>query len=288
MAEKSPSFSLYPKDFITDEHVVVMTMAQRGLYITLLCTCWLQGSIPSDPVLIGRLCGATAKEMQLTWPVVAQRFLADPTDSSRLRHKRLDAERAKQAKWREKSSAGGKNASTKRQPRLNHPSDLVGTKSDECLGVTLGNSKEETGTEKIPAPEKPRVKDFDWTRDGWDGSDFRNEFRALWDESGVAVRLERGCDDAVAAANEMVDPQKAAADILAKAVSWIAYYRNNGLSRNLCEWISDGEYLANPPKPQARTKTPEWRNPETPRMQSSGEYAPMTQEEIDAWEAKRS
>jgi len=250
--EQSPSFSLYPKDFIADEHVVVMTMAQRGLYITLLCSCWLQGSIPNDPALIGRLCGATPKEIQATWPAVSKRFIADPNDPARLRHKRLDEEREKQAKWREKSAAGGRNGSAKRQPKVNHPSSLVNTNSNECFKLREENSKQETENANEAENPKTRKPAFDWS--GWDATDFRSRFRALWDESGVASRLEMGCNEAVNLLVSMVDPPKAATAMLERSASWIEYYRSNGLSRRLTDWVSEGEYLANPPKPQPRVK----------------------------------
>jgi hypothetical protein len=36
---KSPAFQFYPKDFLTDENVRVMSLQERGAYITLLCLC---------------------------------------------------------------------------------------------------------------------------------------------------------------------------------------------------------------------------------------------------------
>jgi hypothetical protein len=55
MAERAPSFQFYPKDFLTDERVRLMSYAERGIYITLLCHCWLEGSLPSDAKLLTKL-----------------------------------------------------------------------------------------------------------------------------------------------------------------------------------------------------------------------------------------
>jgi len=113
--EPSPAFQFYPKDFIADEHVAVMSMAERGVYISLLCFCWMQGSIPKDETLAGRLVGATPRDINGAVKTVLTRFLPDPSDPTRLIHKRLEAEREKQKEWRLKSSIGGKQSAAKRQ-----------------------------------------------------------------------------------------------------------------------------------------------------------------------------
>jgi hypothetical protein len=39
--EQSPAFQFYPQDFLSDDKVMAMNAAARGVYIVLLCHCWL-------------------------------------------------------------------------------------------------------------------------------------------------------------------------------------------------------------------------------------------------------
>ena len=46
-----PYFPFYPKDFLSDRKVMTMTLAAKGLYVTLLCFAWHEdpaGSIPKS------------------------------------------------------------------------------------------------------------------------------------------------------------------------------------------------------------------------------------------------
>lgn len=51
MADKSPAFQFYPKDFLTDGKVIVMSPEIRGLYINLLCIDWLEDGFPEKSML---------------------------------------------------------------------------------------------------------------------------------------------------------------------------------------------------------------------------------------------
>lgn len=83
---------------MADEHVKVMNMTEMGVYISLMCVCWTEQTIPNDAIRAGRLCDATDKEMKAAWPTVRARFIEDPEDATRLRHGRMDKERFKQAR----------------------------------------------------------------------------------------------------------------------------------------------------------------------------------------------
>jgi uncharacterized protein YdaU (DUF1376 family) len=108
--KKSPAFQFYPSDFLVDENVVMMGMAERGIYITLMCYCWREGSIPADVERLGRMCNLSLEVMAPMWRVVEGCFEQSATDASRLVHPRLEGEREKQAAWREKSAIGGRHS----------------------------------------------------------------------------------------------------------------------------------------------------------------------------------
>src|SRR6266498_1666216 len=102
---KSPAFQFYAADYLADECVQMMSLEQEGAYIRLLAYCWREGTIPSDVNAQSVLCkGASTKVLEM----VGNRFKAHPDQPGRLTHARLDAERQKQQKWREKSAIGGR------------------------------------------------------------------------------------------------------------------------------------------------------------------------------------
>jgi uncharacterized protein YdaU (DUF1376 family) len=89
----SPAFSFYPKDILSDERCVSMTHEEFGAYIRLLCHAWLEGSIPSDPVRIGRVLGVGGRAFRKLWPSLAPCF---ETVGDRLVQCRLERERERQ------------------------------------------------------------------------------------------------------------------------------------------------------------------------------------------------
>jgi uncharacterized protein YdaU (DUF1376 family) len=110
-ATKAPAFQFYPADFLSDARVAIMSMEQRGIYITLLCHCWKEGSIPDDIAKLARLCHVADKGGDTTlWSEVLDCFVVDDDDSTQLVQPRLQIEREKQEAWRLKSAQGGKNS----------------------------------------------------------------------------------------------------------------------------------------------------------------------------------
>lgn len=105
MSEKSPAFQFYPKDFLSDEKQAAMTPAEAGIYIRLLCRCWLEGSLPNDQGKLARLVGVSAFQMRQMWPALAPCF--QEGDGGRLVQRRLEKERKKQEVFRQRASLGG-------------------------------------------------------------------------------------------------------------------------------------------------------------------------------------
>lgn len=102
-ADKAPAFQFYPKDWQSDERVKLMTYEQRGLYIDLLCHCWLEGSLPADVSAIGRIVHQSPARFTRMWngPLGQCFYLRD---DGRWSQKRLDAEREKQERFRRRQS----------------------------------------------------------------------------------------------------------------------------------------------------------------------------------------
>lgn len=113
--EQSPAFQFYPSDYLSDINVQLMTVVEEGCYIRLLAYCWTEGDLPDDPETLKALC----KGVSLSDRVRS----CFESHGDRLRHKRLDAERLKQAEFREAKSQAGiqgniKRWGTKRKPGI--------------------------------------------------------------------------------------------------------------------------------------------------------------------------
>jgi uncharacterized protein YdaU (DUF1376 family) len=115
-----PAFQFYPQDFLSDLNVQSMTDEEVGIYIKLLCHCWIEDGLPVDGG--SRVVDKWLKQS----PAVARCFVEK---KGKYRNKRLDEERDKQIRWRDKSRIGGlhsaenkrlrKGGSTKGEPSAN-------------------------------------------------------------------------------------------------------------------------------------------------------------------------
>lgn len=111
MPERPPAFQFYPKDFLTDGRVAAMTLQERGAYITLLCLCWMDASLPSDTARLARMVGEPAAAFVRIWPAIEPCF---KKQDGRFVHPALDEERAQQAARRAASSQNGIKGAEKR------------------------------------------------------------------------------------------------------------------------------------------------------------------------------
>jgi uncharacterized protein YdaU (DUF1376 family) len=100
-----PWFKLFPRDFLASEAVTLMSLTERGAYITLMCCAWNEASLPADNAKLARLCGVTEEEFQGVWPALKPCF---EKQGKRLVHPGLEHERREAIRRREKLSAAGK------------------------------------------------------------------------------------------------------------------------------------------------------------------------------------
>lgn len=111
---KAPAFQFYAADWLADEDVRAMSLAERGAYIDLLAFCWREGSIPDDIDRCARLLGCASKEMRAVWATVRERFAEG--DAGRLVSKRMEAQRAEHIDYVSKAGNGGRVAAENMTP----------------------------------------------------------------------------------------------------------------------------------------------------------------------------
>src|SRR5262245_38031093 len=104
-----------------------MSLQERGAYITLLCFCWQDQSLPADHGRLANILGLPASAFRKLWPHIASCF---QEQEGRLVHPRLEKERLKQATHRQRQSDKGKASAANRkptepQPNVNHGSTAV-------------------------------------------------------------------------------------------------------------------------------------------------------------------
>ena len=107
---KSPAFPMYASDFLSDINVKLMTMRQRGIYLTLLLHQWIEDSLPANINHLKTLC-ENSDGFEEDWEMVKHCF---SEKKGRLYNPRLEVERDSQRKRQEKNSKNGKKGALKR------------------------------------------------------------------------------------------------------------------------------------------------------------------------------
>jgi len=115
---RSPAFQFYADDFLAG--TLDLSQEEVGAYVRLLCHQWNRGSIPVETEKQQRLAGGS-----VSVDVLAKFRLVDGCG---LVNDRLEKERAKQAKFRQKQREKGllSAEARKKQPRFNRGSTAVG------------------------------------------------------------------------------------------------------------------------------------------------------------------
>jgi uncharacterized protein YdaU (DUF1376 family) len=160
-ADKAPAFQWYPRDFLSDGNVIVMSLQERGAYITLISHCWLDGSISDEPIRLARLCGVPLTAFRKLWPALERCFRPHPDEPGRLVHPRLEKERQKQEEHRADRSESGKRGAKSRwqkhgsaiTPAMAQPSSAHGS------AIVLPMAKNGSASASASAKNHPTKQD---------------------------------------------------------------------------------------------------------------------------------
>lgn len=102
---KPPAFQFYPADWVMSTRTI--PAEARGIHIDLLCFAWEEGGLPADLEGMHTFVGLTSRKFMALWDAhLAHRWESD--GNGRLLNPRLEEERTKQQKWRQKSAKGGR------------------------------------------------------------------------------------------------------------------------------------------------------------------------------------
>lgn len=153
MRSRSPAFSFYPKDWLSDANVKAMTLEAKGAYIELLGVYWLEDGLPAEPERLARLIGVPLARFRRLWPLLEPCF---QVVENRLFQKRLEREREKQHAFttsqREKGLKGG------RPPAVGPKSSHIN--EDGSPWVSRTKAAPGLAQESLPSPSpSPRSTD---------------------------------------------------------------------------------------------------------------------------------
>jgi uncharacterized protein YdaU (DUF1376 family) len=161
---KAPAFQFYASDFLTG--TTLMSNAEVGLYIRLLCLQAENGSIPDDVERIVRAYGEEARHL---WGGVRPKFNPGSTEGT-LVNERLsvvlqarDEFRKRQSEKGKASAASRSSGSTTKQPQTNHGSTTVEPLEDGDRDISK---------------KKERVREVELTWPVWAGP----RVKAAWEE----------------------------------------------------------------------------------------------------------
>lgn len=127
-SEQSPAYQWYVKDWRSSRKVQRMSFQAQGMYRAMLDQQWEELSLPDDAAALAEELGGTAAEWVKFLPVLRVNFLILP--DGRLQNQRLEKEREKQRKRRDKGSTGGQASGASRQVRLNQDTPVVEPSAD--------------------------------------------------------------------------------------------------------------------------------------------------------------
>ena len=163
MTDKRPSFQWYPKDYLSDENVALMTLEEEGAYRRLMDFCWLQGSIPGDMESLGKLCkNVDPERMAVLWDAISKCF---KRRGERYVHPRLEIERRKQDSFKKSKSRAGKAGAEARWQKEENGSAIDSPLAKNGSSSSSASASS-SSTPKNPTPPPPAfVRDFEefWT-----------------------------------------------------------------------------------------------------------------------------
>lgn len=140
-----PSFQFYPQDFLSDLNVRSMSNAEVGMYIKLLCHCWIEDGLPINGS--SRVVDLYFKKS----PTVTRCFVEI---DGKYRNSRLDLEREKQRSWREKCSKGGLHSAENKKL-------IKGSSSKGQVKVNSSSSSSSSSSIKNHKNDSIKVEKFD-------------------------------------------------------------------------------------------------------------------------------
>jgi len=205
---KSPAFQFYPDEWLSSPTISMMSPAEEGAYIRLLCFAWGDPdcTIPDDDEQLARLSRLGEGWLNGPSTILRRVFIPHPKKPGKLFNPRLLDERKKQADFRRKCSDAGRRSGNSRRTKslsaertLNEPSTNVEPNTNSLsLSLSLSSKEEKETTSsnelvgkksesvsaKAPETATPRARISNLCDD-----DFLNELQSREAYKEISVRM---------------------------------------------------------------------------------------------------
>jgi hypothetical protein len=114
MIKDVPYFPFYAANMMSSRSFRLMSLKERGLLITILMECWVNGSVPSEPSDMAKILGLTIDEVRIAYSNLQSAFLE--SREGQLISTELEGYRKNFLDKREKQRLGGiKGAANKKE-----------------------------------------------------------------------------------------------------------------------------------------------------------------------------
>jgi len=264
MTDKRPAFQWYPKDYLTDENVVMMTLEEEGAYRRLIDYCWLHQTLPNDVERLAPLCKVDGTRMAVLWQAIRPCFREQNGNPKRLIHPRLEKERQKQDEHRKQKSEAGKAGAKARWEKEHDGTANVLPLAKNGFPSAFPSASSKTTTPPIPP--------------------FEHEFSTFWERYPLKV----GRKAALKAYQTRRRAGATAEEILAGLSRYLAYkearqerHHNPATFLGPNEWFREPWTVQENDLARGREKR---RQDEEPVLDPKfrGEWTPISQERISA------
>ena len=155
---KNPAFSFYASDWLGSTNHKLMTPAERGAYIDLLCYQWGDEtcSLPADPSILARLSGLDEGYLNNQHKILQACFPPHPTLPNRVANPRMLKIQKEREEWTEKCRLGGiASGKTRREQAKSTQADEPkgsSTVVEEYLNTPSSSSSSSSSPSSSPSP----------------------------------------------------------------------------------------------------------------------------------------
>lgn len=115
MTKPVPYYPFYAANLIANKQFRLMTVEERGLWITIQMECWVNGSVPADPIELARYLGISPEEVQRSFTQKQLSFLK--RNGTEFQSPELEIQREEFMLRREKQKLGGQEGAKRKKAK---------------------------------------------------------------------------------------------------------------------------------------------------------------------------
>lgn len=201
MENKRPSFQFYPKDWLSDLQILLLSPEYEGAYIRMLAYCWVEDGLPLDDDSLAKISRLNEGWFKGGSTALLKFFYEGTCEGGRrLFNKRLDLERAKQNDWLAKSREGGLKSAAKRakeqskggstKPTSSRPLEPRGNSSTATSSSNIVTTNVVTSSQKVFTDEVMKLSDFLKACISKNSPSFKGDPRKWDDDIDKMIRLD--------------------------------------------------------------------------------------------------